>query len=279
MFAPMDTDTDTHTLAGRMDMRDYYGAFTAYAGSHHTGDEEHDRHLDLKVGHSRNVFRHARALAEAEEAFAAQPERARALALAALFHDLGRFMQYARYTTFNDAVSENHAHIAVREIQRLGLFRREEARVRHLALGAILLHNRFHIPENMDADARAVTEALRDADKLDIMRVMAGHLAGPGPADPVVALGVADSPEASPAIVAAVTERRLGLYGDMATTTDFTLLVCGWFYDLNYAWSRKVAASMGHLHTLAASLPRTEALAGFITRYTNELAAYADAPH
>ena len=251
-------------------------AFREYAGSFYTGEPDHDFHLDLKAEHSRNVLGHACRIANAEDAFLADPFRRRALLLAALYHDFGRFKQYDQYRTFSDPQSVNHAHLAVREVKRLRLLDEEGPRIRHLVLVGIALHNRFAVPAGMDVDARLVANAVRDADKLDIMRVMAAHLTAEGPVDPVVALHVKASPDVSPAILSAVLERRLGVYADMATTTDFKILVCGWLYDLNYPFSRKAAVRDGHLASLLDSLPATAALADFKARYREDLTAHAD---
>ncbi|SBV90936.1 Metal-dependent phosphohydrolase HD region [uncultured delta proteobacterium] len=257
------------------DMEPHFRAFSEYARSFYSGEADHDFHLDLKAEHSRNVFAHARGIADGEEFFLADHGRRSALLLAALYHDLGRFRQYDAYGTFSDAQSVNHAHLSVREMKRLRLLDGEDERVRGLALAGIVLHNRFAVPRSMDADALAVAKAVRDADKLDILRVMAAHLTGEGPVDPVVALGTVASPRVSPAVLAAFSERRLGFYGDMATTTDFKLLVCGWLYDLNYAFSRKTAAGEGYLAAILESLPDTDELAPHVAAYRKDLAAHA----
>ena len=257
------------------DLEPHFRAFSAYARSFYNGEADHDSHLDLKAEHSRNVFAHARGIADCEELFLADQSQGRALLLAALYHDFGRFKQYDAYGTFSDAASVNHAHLSVREVKRLRLLDGEDERVRGLALAGIVLHNRFSVSPAMDADALAVAKAVRDADKLDIMRVMAAHLTGEGPVDPVVALNTVASPRVSPAVLAAFRERRLGFYGDMATTTDFKLLVCGWLYDLNYDFSRRTAAGEGHLTAILESLPDTEELAPHVAAYRQDLAAHA----
>lgn len=261
------------------DLSAHFYAFAAYARTFYTGEADHDFHLDLKVEHSRNVFLYAVALVSGETDFRDGPAaglviRRRALLLAALYHDFGRFRQYHVYGTFSDPKSVNHARFGVLGVKRQGVLNREEPRVRHLALAGIALHNRFAVSAFLDADARVVANAVRDADKLDIMRIMAGHLTGEDPVDPVIALHAENSPRATPAMLEAVTARRLGAYADIATTTDFKLLVCGWLYDLNYPLARKLAAMEGHLAALLESLPRTEQLAAFTARFRKELASY-----
>ena len=257
------------------DMAEHVRAFETYAAAYRTGNPDHDFHLDLKQAHSMNVFRYACRIAGAEDLFRNDADCARALRLAGLYHDFGRFEQYTRYGTFNDKLSINHGHISVREVKRTGVLDGESNRVRSLAMAGIILHNRFALPRGLTPDFLAVVKAVRDADKLDIMRVMAAHLTGKVVADPVVVLNVKPSPEVSQAVLAAVMERRLARYVDMATTTDFALLVCGWLYDLNFAWSRRMAARSEHLAELYASLPRTPELAVFFTQFDRDMAIHA----
>lgn len=260
------------TYIERYSMEEHYASFMRYARTFYTGKPEHDMLIALKVEHSRNVFCQACAIAETEAVFAASPQRERALVLAGLYHDFGRFMQYSRYRTFDDAHSVNHARLAVHEAKRHGVLQGEERRVRHLALAAVLLHNRFAVPPRLDKDALKVTNALRDADKLDILRIMAAHLAGGRTADSVVVLGTRDSAEVSPRILSALSERRLCAYTDLRTTTDFKLLLCLWFYDLNYAFSRRRAVAEGYLQGIFASLPERDDLKAFKARFARDLA-------
>jgi hypothetical protein len=99
---------------------------------------------------------------------------------------------------------------------------------------------------------------------------MASHLTVGGKVDSVVVLGVEESPAVSPAILCALMERCLGAYGDMRTTTDFKLLVCAWFYDLNYAFSRTAALAAGHLRALFDSLPSSEEISPFKKQYMTD---------
>lgn len=284
MMPPMKTSAATpspvavpadSSFAQGADVSGHLRAFDEYARVYRTGEAGHDFHLDLKAGHSMNVLRHARAISLAESVFSDNPVLARALLLAALYHDLGRFEQFTRFGTFSDKLSVNHGRLSARELRRTGLLDGESPHARRLVLASVALHNRFALPSGLSPDFRAVAGAVRDADKLDIMRIMASHLTGKADADPVVVLNVKPSDEASPAILAAVMERRLALYTDMATTTDFALLVCAWIYDLNFAWSRRAAARSEYLAAIVASLPRTPALSGFFARYEKDLARHA----
>lgn len=91
---------------------------------------------------------------------------------AALFHDIGRFRQFKTWGTFSDLLSQNHAalgaSIVVKERQLVSIPVNE----RRLILRAIVLHNRADLPRTISRDLKRLTSLLRDADKLDIYRVM-----------------------------------------------------------------------------------------------------------
>lgn len=244
------------------------GRFEAYGRSYFTGDETHDFHLRLKMEHTANVLAHAREIAATEADFSPEGhgrDAARALTLAALFHDVGRFEQYARYKTFADPLSCNHGSLGASIVRKEGFLDRESPEIRRLAILAVALHNRFSVPSRLSARPRAVLEALRDADKLDILRIMADHL-GPEPQnDSVVLLHLADEPGLySPPVLEALKEGRPAQYGDMRYYNDFRLLLCTWPAELRYAASLRIVKRQGHLDRIIEGLggvPEAQALA------------------
>ena len=244
--------------------------FLAYARSFRNGDADHDQHLALKERHTFGVVRHARGIADAEPCFA-QPAMRRALLLAALYHDIARFPQYAQYQTFSDARSFNHGHFGCRELLRQKMLAGESRETRARVRSAVLLHNRFTLPPGLPQDTLHITQAVRDADKLDILRVMRKNLGVGATPDPVIVLHMPDSPEYSPAILDAVWQRRLASFTDMRTTTDLRLLLCGWFYDLNFQASRQQAIRSGHLLSILEALPDGPDLNRFARDYRRDL--------
>lgn len=252
----------------------HYRLFLDYARSYDSGNPQEDRYLRLKEEHSLRVLETARRIADEEGDFS-EPDARRALLLAALYHDLARFPQYARFKTFSDPRSFNHGLMAGRELGRLGFLDGEAPGVARPARAAVVLHNRPALPDGaagLPGAFRTVAGALRDADKLDILRVMEEALR-PGTApDPTILLHVADSPEFTPAILGAVRAGRMALYSDMRSTTDFRILLCAWFYDLNYPASRRLAARGGHYHAIIRSLPDHPDLNAFAEKFHAELA-------
>lgn len=94
--------------------------------------------------------------------------------LSGMLHDIGRFEQLRRYGTFSDAESIDHAGFGADLLfgtERL-IDRFIEASSEYQCLeNVIRCHSAYRIPEEYDARTRQFAEILRDADKVDILRV------------------------------------------------------------------------------------------------------------
>ena len=123
-----------------------------------------------------------------------RPPLDRACLLAALYHDVARFEQYLRWHTFRDRESCDHGQWGVRILKREQRLEDEAPAVRTLVLVAVGLHNRFALPPGLPEGMARICHAVRDADKLDILRVMDEHLSGPRPYCPTVVLSLPDDP-------------------------------------------------------------------------------------
>ena len=224
---------------------DYKKAFIRYAQEFYSGNDDQDLPLRLKLEHSLEVLAIAKEIAASEPAFA-DHETGRALRLAALFHDAGRFEQYERYCTFADASSCNHGLLGVRVMRQQNFLRNEPKRMRQTVMAAIAAHNKLLLPKGLSGQKLSVLQALRDADKLDILRVLAQNLE-PGNEDATVLLHLEDAPESwSEPVFAALKEGRVALYKDMRFYNDFRLLLCTWLFDLHFPTSYLIADRQGH---------------------------------
>lgn len=208
--------------------------------------------LQLKREHSLNVLAHARTIVHAE---GIQGTEGRAALLAALYHDIGRFPQFVRWKTFSDANSTNHGYLGVHFVKKEGFLLDEPVALRHLSLTGIAMHNRYLLPKAFTGAAALVTHVTRDADKLDIMCIMAKCLNDPVPPDDIV-LHVLDDPERwSPEIVRMVLEGRVPNYTDLRYVNDFRMLLATWLQDLHFAGARRELALSGQVEQVLAGLP------------------------
>lgn len=93
--------------------------------------------------------------------------------LCGLLHDVGRFEQLRRYGTFNDAQSIDHALCSVQVLFEKGRIREylDDDGCDGLLRMAVRHHSAYRLPADLDARTRLFCDLLRDADKIDILRV------------------------------------------------------------------------------------------------------------
>lgn len=224
--------------------------------------------LRLKVEHTFKVFDHACCVIDSLgwersplKEKAQDEELCRAAILAALYHDCGRFPQFKQYRTFLDAKSVNHAVLSFQTMRDNGFLKEESPRVRHLAQCAVLLHNKHALPNRLDTDARFVTDVVRDADKLDIFRIMVSYLTSALPEKDAVLLHVKDEPENwSPYVAEDVLAGRIVKYSDLRYVNDFRLLLGTWMHELRFAATKRELVERGMMAEVLSQLPEAEAL-------------------
>lgn len=95
--------------------------------------------------------------------------------LCGLLHDIGRFEQLRRWGTFRDLPEAGHAKIGVEVLEGVeGALMADfckDAEWSAIAMRAVGLHSALRLPEGLDARTRMFCEIVRDADKVDIVRV------------------------------------------------------------------------------------------------------------
>ena len=211
------------------------------------------RNYDLKTDHTVRVRAIMERLAVSLDLL---PEDRMLAAAIAICHDVGRFPQYRKYGTFNDATSTNHAGLAVRTLKSEGILDGLAAEQRSLLLQAVALHNVFILPENLDPVVRRFALLIRDADKLDIWRVLIEYFTSEteGRAAAVI-WELPDTGACSARALDEVAAGRMLNRSLLATADDFKLLQLSWAFDLNFEESFTILAERGYIETLAALLP------------------------
>jgi hypothetical protein len=176
---------------------------------------------------------------------------------AALLHDIGRFEQYRRYRTFSDSRSENHGALGVKVIKENGILDGLSSDVSGIILFCVAAHNRADLPEISDLRALFFLKLLRDADKVDIWRVVTRYYENAGNhTNRAVALNLPDDPEISDAVYRSLMEGHVVNMADLKTVNDFKLLQMGWIYDLNFPRTFELAEQHRYIEKIRDALPR-----------------------
>lgn len=233
---------------------DLYSWFDNYVEPFLDTDDEGEKNIRLKIGHTRKVCE-AMALLSAGENLS--ENESRIASAVALLHDVGRFPQYRRWRTFRDSDSDNHARLAIDVIREENILADIEPFERLLIEEAVRFHNLLEPPARIQSPTRLYIDLIRDADKLDIWRVFVELLALPPEERPSAAtLGLDDLPgKVSDACIAELNSRSIVRLDTVSCVNDFKLLQISWVYDLTYATSRRILRERGYIPALAATLP------------------------
>ncbi len=171
--------------------------------------------------------------------------------LCGLLHDIGRFEQVRRYDTFNDALSVSHAALGVQVLfghadPRGPLIRSfvpddaEDA----LICSTTATHSDYRIPSSFDERTKAHCNVLRDADKIDIIRVNCTSSI----AD---IYGVSEDDmlhsELSTTVVEAFYEHRTIPRGIRRTPADILVGHLCFAWELVYPESQRILREQGHI--------------------------------
>jgi hypothetical protein len=221
--------------------------FTSYVAGYYGPDRNGPGPIHLKEDHTartcKEIIRlgHALHLAEADLLLAET---------IALFHDLGRFPQWGRYGTFSDRDSEDHARLGLAELARFKILDPLAADETALVEVAIRYHNAKELPGHLAPRPLFFARLLRDADKLDIWRLVIeerrcrGDWGTPRPH--------------SRKLLTEIHEGRIPEFDLVHAPVDMQLLRLAWVYDLNFAATCREVLERGYLEALFEELPATE---------------------
>jgi putative nucleotidyltransferase with HDIG domain len=227
--------------------------FTQYVSGYYTGESEHDRNIRLKEDHTHRVCQNILLLCRSLNLTHADSCLAETISL---FHDIGRFEQYRRYQTFNDMKSENHAYLGLQVMAKHRVLSGIDLRERHLLTLAIAYHNAATLPENASECALLFMKLIRDADKLDIWKVVIDYYRErtENP-NKTIELDLPDNPVCSPEALEALRQGRFARIQDMKTLNDFKLLQISWAFDLNFNQSFQILSDQQYIERIAETLP------------------------
>ncbi len=172
-------------------------------------------------------------------------------------HDLGRFLQFPRYHTFDDSRSVDHGLLSLRLIQGLQLDRDLEPEEKGFLWAAVLLHNRLELPRHLPGRTRLFSALLRDADRLDIFRIFADYYArGPIAGSPLE-LSYPDTGQVTPAVIDAILAGTSPSYHLGHSVQDMRLIKLSWVYTLETPGAAQLFRASGILEATRRVLPDT----------------------
>ncbi len=154
----------------------------------------------------------------------------------ALFHDIGRFEQFTKYQTYSDRKSIDHSELAADIIDAEGVLDALDQAERAIILSAVRFHGLKNLPEGLDDKTLLHCRIVRDADKLDIYRVLQEKYLQyiSNSQDFNLELEYADEPWYSDHNIEAILGGRQIKYTEVKTLNDMKLLVLAMIFDVNF---------------------------------------------
>ena len=244
----------THTI----DRRRAREAFDSYVAAY---DATNPR-IALKVEHTLRVAELCERIAR-EAGFT--PAGVDLAWLCGLLHDIGRFEQLRRWDTFSDAASTSHAALGVEVLfgnegdtgvadddgsaaGTIGIIHRfidPNDELEEVIRAAVGFHSDYRLPEDLNVRTHAICDVVRDADKLDILRVASTDTVETvlnATEDELLASAV------SPAIEDAFFEHHTAHYSERVTPVDYLVNLACFAFELVYPASLEIADEQEYIY-------------------------------
>jgi hypothetical protein len=178
--------------------------------------------------------------------------------LIALFHDLGRFEQYEKYKTFSDSNSLNHSFLAIKIIKQYKLFKDFDQGLQNLIFTAIENHNKRVIPYEIIGNELFFSKLLRDADKVDIFKVVTEYYTNKTENNGAVELDLPDLPDIIEENYLDIESGKLISKKNLRTLNDFKLMQISWLFDVNFERTFEIIKEKSYLEKIFDTLPRNK---------------------
>jgi len=236
------------------DFRMLVQQFKNYTGSLMIPDQYMQDHIDLKVRHTYDVIGNIRIIAKDS----GLPENDIQLAkIIALVHDIGRFQQFLTYGTFDDSLSVNHAELGIRVLEESKFFQILSGKIDpELIRQSVLNHNTPRIIITPDERVTLFSKLLRDADKVDIWRLMTIKdvvfkiIDQIQPDQYVVPEGIHHSFMNGVTVPSYLAE----------SLNDYRLLRLSWMYDMNFPATFRLLIRKNYASVIVSRIPPSEQL-------------------
>jgi hypothetical protein len=226
--------------------------FEDYTSRVHCPDAEIEKNILLKLRHTSRVCENITKIAGSLGMKGEDLALAQALAL---FHDVGRFEQLRVFASFNDSITVDHALLGLKVINRSGVLSCLPKRERNIIRKSIWHHNKYQIPVTENADVTLFSRLIRDADKLDILGIVAEHFEirdlHPNQA---LDFGLTDELGLTEEAVSDILQGKMVRIAALKTLGDMRLMYSSWIFDINFPATLACIKERGYLERLLAGL-------------------------
>lgn len=252
----------------KIDRQKALNAFREYTAHYDVSDEK----VKLKIDHTYRVCGLCQQIATQSGFDENEIELAW---LTGLLHDVGRFEQLKRYGTFIDAQSIDHAEFGADILFQEGKIRDyiEDASEDELLEKAVRCHSAYRVPANYTAREKKFAHLLRDADKIDILKVNIIV-----PIEEIYNVTTYDLKhcKVTEEVMQAFFEEHAVLRSLKKTSVDHLVGHISLVYELVYPISRKLVYEQGYLNKLMDFQSELSETNAQFAKIREKMAAYMD---
>lgn len=230
--------------------------FNSYIKSFKNITEDQNKNFEIKREHS---FRVAKITGELANALNLSKKDRKIAFLTGLLHDIGRFSQLVEYNTFYDAKSVDHAEYSVKVLKKEDILNQIGCSDYDLIFQAIQLHNKFEVPKKMTNRELLHSQLLRDADKLDILKVLTEYYSNRN-SEPnhTLTWELPKGTSVSPLVAKEILAGKLVSKKEVVSEIDVKIMQLSWVFDLNFIPSFKYLIEKRFMEKIFDSLPKND---------------------
>lgn len=217
------------------------------------------KQYDINNGRIRLKMTHILKVAEVSRLIASNlnlsEEQINLAELIGIFHDIGRFEQVRLYDTFSDKDSGlDHAAYSVKVLYEDGLVKRflDTDEYDDIIKKAVFNHNKAKIDDSVDGEALIFSKIVRDADKVDIYRVI-----NEDAMCDIFWYKEFENLDINDTVMEEFKVDHFVKYKNVKNNADLIPVFYGYIFDLNYPYALKVIQNNKYLEKFSLRIKET----------------------
>lgn len=164
-----------------------------------------------------------------------------------------------KYNTFDDLKSVDHAELSVEILRNEGFLSKLGCENEEAVYTAILAHNKFEIPKKLTENEVMFAKILRDADKLDILKVLTDYYSQRNSQpNHMLTWELPKGNSVSEAVEHDILAGKLVQKKDVISQFDVKIMQLSWVYDLNFKSSVEYAFQNRLFEKIYNTLPKND---------------------
>ncbi|WP_164977410.1 HD domain-containing protein [Ancylomarina salipaludis] len=230
--------------------------YEAYASEFSSEDNEIQINIDLVKAHTARVVENVNELGSSIDI---EESDLFLIRIAALLHDIGRFVQLVEHDTYADTPDSNHIQIGLRVIEEHEVLNGLEDAEKALIIDCVKMHDLNILPKISDERSFTLIHLLRDADRIDVLRIVSDYYTHKKVhPNRHLDMELKDLPGIAKKISKDIMAEKVANREDVETLNDLKLFQMSWIFDIKYKRSFKMVSEKSYIKAIFETLPKSD---------------------